>query len=141
MNDEPNSERYARDRLVDKPGIVGARWWHDSLVDQAGQMARRDAIRNILIAGGVIAGFGAMLAMCVKVASDSTEPDVSEGRQTSLAMQREYGWSFGAVGEPLVFDGVTTKLFEPNALHTLAKDLAPASRNFVPFFQATLFQS
>ena len=88
MNDPSEQQNYARDRLVDKPGIVGARWWHESLVDQAAVMARRDAIRNILIAGGVIAGFGAMLAMCVKTASSSSGPDVSEGRQTSLAMQK-----------------------------------------------------
>jgi hypothetical protein len=142
-NDPTNHQPYARDRLVDKPGIVGARWWHESLVDQAAQIARRDAIRNILIAGGVIAGFGAMLAMCVKAGSSGlgSTPDVSDARKTALEMQKEYGWSFGAVGEALVFDGVTTKPFEAGALRSLAPDLAPASKKLVPFFQATLFQS
>ena len=141
-NDSPNSQQpYARDRLVDKPGIIGARWWHAALADQDAQIARRAAIRNILIAGGVIAGFGAMLAMCAKVASDSSSPDVSDARKTSLDMQKEYGWSFGAVDEPLVFDGITTKPFQPAALHTLPVDLAPVSKTLLPFFQATLFQS
>jgi hypothetical protein len=141
MSNDPNQQPYERDRLVDKPGIIGARWWHAALADQDAQIARRTAIRNILIAGGVIAGFGAMLAMCAKVASSSSSPDVSEDRKTALAMQKEFGWSFGAVDDPLEFDGVTTKPFEPNALHTLATDLAPVSSSLTPYFQATLFQS
>jgi hypothetical protein len=149
-NDPTTGAPYRRDRGVDKPGIVGARWWHASLVDQAAQIARRDAIRNILVAGGVIAGFGAMLAMCVKATSHSSsggsgllgsDPDTSETRKTSLEMQKEYGWAFGSVGETLVFDGVTTRPFEAGALSRLAGDLAPASKSLLPFFQATLFQS
>lgn len=138
------SAPFARDRQVDKPSIIGARWWHEALVDRDAEIARRTAIRNILIAGGVIAGFGAMLAMCVKASSSgllSSAPAVSDARKTSLDMQKEYGWSFGAVGEPLVFDGVTTKPFEPGALQKLPVDLAPASKSLLPFFQATLFQS
>jgi hypothetical protein len=147
MSNEPGEAGapFARDRLVDKPSIIGARWWHEALVDRDAEIARRTAIRNILIAGGVIAGFGAMLAMCVKASSSgvlgSSDPDVSDARKTSLEMQKEYGWSFGAVGEPLVFDGVTTKPFEPGALQKLPVDLAPATRSLVPYFQATLFQS
>ncbi len=141
MSSSPNDQPFERDRLVDKPGIIGARWWHAALADQDAQIARRAAIRNILIAGGVIAGFGAMLAMCAKVSTSSSSPEVSDARKTSLDMQKEYGWSFGAVDEPLVFDGVTTKPFEPAALHSLAADLAPVTRSLVPFFQATLFQS
>lgn len=143
-NDPLHNTPYARDRQVDKPSIVGARWWHATLVDQAAQIARRDAIRNMLIVGGVIAGFGAMLAMCVRAGGAgllSSESDTETARKTSLAMQKEYGWSFGAVGEPLVFNGVTTKPFEPGALSLLASDLAPASPRLLPFFQATLFQA
>jgi hypothetical protein len=145
MSQDPSQNApYGRDRQVDKPGIVGARWWHASLVDQAAQIARRDAIRNMLIAGGVIAGFGAMLAMCVKAGGAGlldSDADTSEARKTALEMQKEYGWSFGATGEPLVFDGVTTKPFESNALVRLPIDLAPTSSSLLPFFQATLFQS
>jgi hypothetical protein len=141
MSNLPNQQPFERDRLVDKPGIIGARWWHAALADQDAQIARRAAIRNILIAGGVIAGFGAMLAMCAKVASSPSTPDVTDDRKTALDMQKEYGWSFGAVDEPLVFDGVTTKPFQPGALSSLAADLAPVSKYLVPYFQATLFQS
>jgi hypothetical protein len=144
MSNSPNPQPFERDRVVDKAGIIGARWWHAALADQDAQIARRAAIRNILIAGGVIAGFGAMLAMCAKVAtspSSPAAPDVTDGRKTSLDMQKEYGWAFGAVDEPLVFDGVSTKPFQPGALQTLSTDLAPVSKNLAPFFQATLFQS
>lgn len=141
---DPNNAPYARDRQVDKPGIVGARWWHAALADQAAQIARRDAIRNILIAGGVIAGFGAMLAMCIKAGASSgggLSDDQNESRKTALEMQKAYGWSFGAIGEALVFDGVTTKPFEPGALSSLATDLAPSQSELRPFFQTTLFDS
>jgi hypothetical protein len=144
----PNGEPYSRDRQVDKPGIAGARWWHDSLADQASQMARRDAIRNILIAGAVIAGFGAMLTMCIRAgASTPSGPngalpdDYASTRKTALEMQREYGWSFGAIGEPLVFDGVTTKPFQPGALRSLLTDLAPAQTVLRPFYQGALFDA
>ena len=146
MSNSPN-EPYSRDRQVDKPGIAGARWWHDSLADQAAQMARRDAIRNILIAGAVIAGFGAMLTMCIKsatstpVAPGQLPDDYSSIRKTSLEMQKAYGWSFGAIGEPLVFDGVTTKPFQPGALRSLATDLSPTQRTLKRYFQQTLFDS
>jgi hypothetical protein len=149
---DPSNLPFERDRLVDKPGIIGARWWHASLADQASLMVRRDAIRNILIAGGVIAGFGAMLAMCVKAGASSSSAPVTPGslplpddmtadRKTALDMQKDYGWSFGAPGEPLVFDGVTTKPFEAGALHSLATDLSPSQKSLKPFFQAALFDS
>ena len=153
MSNSPN-EPYSRDRQVDKPGIAGARWWHDSLADQAAQIARRDAIRNILIAGAVIAGFGAMLTMCIKSAATGSSgtpgtpgtpaplpDDYASIRKTSLEMQKAYGWSFGAIGEPLVFDGVTTKPFQPGALRSLATDLAPTQRSLKRYFQQTLFDS
>ncbi|HSO32390.1 MAG TPA: hypothetical protein VLT33_07740 [Labilithrix sp.] len=148
MTDSTN-EPYSRDRQVDKPGIAGARWWHDSLADQASQMARRDAIRNILIAGAVIAGFGAMLTMCIKGASAPAGPpgsqplpeDYSSVRQTSLDMQRQYGWSFGAVGEALVFDGVTTRPFQPGALRSLSTDLSPVQLKLNRYFQPALFDA
>lgn len=141
---DPNNAPYARDRHVDKPGIVGARWWHAALADQAAQESRRSAIRNILIAGGVIAGFGAMLAMCIKGAASSgggLSDEQNESRKTALEMQKAYGWSFGAIGEALVFDGVTTKPFAPGALSSLATDLSPSQSELRPYFQTTLFDS
>jgi hypothetical protein len=134
---------FERQELVDKPGIIGAKWWHATLVDEASKIVRRDAIRSILIAGGVIAGFGALLGMCIKAAKDDSaaEAAVKDDRKTTLDMQKEYGWNFGFVGEPLVFDGATSRPFDPSALPSLARDLRPSRADLVPYFQPTLFQS
>ena len=49
MSNEPSGgvKPFARDRNVDKPSIIGARWWHEALVDRDAEIARRTAIRNI----------------------------------------------------------------------------------------------
>ena len=139
---------YSRDRQIDKPGIAGARWWHDALADQDAQIARRAAIRNILIAGGVIAGFGAMLAMCIKVgagapssSSGDLPSDVTANRKTSLEMQLAYGWSFGAYTEPLVFNGITTEPFKSRALTSLVSELTPDNVATRKYAQSTLFDA
>jgi hypothetical protein len=144
MNDAP----FQRDAQVDKPGIVGARWWHAALADRDAQIARRDAIRNILIVGGVLAGFGALLALCGRAASSSSSSsipsipdDAQEQRKHSLDMQKAYGWNFGAIGESLVFDGATTAPFDRAALATLPSDLQPSRSDLLPFYVRTLFEA
>lgn len=128
---------FQRDALVDKPGIHGARWWHQALADRGTQMARRDAVRNILIATAVIAGFGTLLGFCVKSMS---EPDAKEQRLSSLEMQRDFGWNFGAVGEPLVYDGRYRLAFNPAQLLSLAAAVTPSER-YRPFHLSTLFEA
>jgi hypothetical protein len=137
---------FERNALVDKPGIVGARWWHAALADQDAQMARRTAIRNILIAGGVLAGFGALLALCGRAVSSSSSSssipdDAQEQRKTALDMQQAYGWSFGAIGESLVFDGSQSAPFDRAALSSLPMDLQPSRSDLLPFFVRTLFEA
>lgn len=138
---------FERNAVVDKPGIVGARWWHTALADRGAQIARREAIRNILVVGGVLAGFGALLALCGRAVSSSTSgssslpDDATEQRKTALDMQKEYGWSFGAVGESLVFDGSTSAPFDRAALATLATDLQPSRSELLPWYVQTLFTS
>ena len=136
-----NQSPFSRDRMVDKPGIMGARWWHQSLADQGGQVQRRDAIRSILIATAVIAGLGVGLTMCVSAASGPSKSDYRDERRTTLDMQKAHGWNFGAVGEALVFDGLTTKPFSTGALMTIQNDLSPSEAKHVPFYQPTLFSS
>ena len=95
------SERPLRqDARVDEPGIVGARWWQDSVVDPVG---RRTTILALLAVGGGLAVAG--------IAIDACEP-TKEQRLGALALQRKYGWSFGAATESLVFDGVSTEPFD-----------------------------
>ena len=54
-------------------------------------------------------------------------------------MQREYGWSFGAVGEPLTFDGRSQQRFKRGARDHVGTSLSePRLRSFS---SSTLFQS
>lgn len=128
---------FERKETVDKPGIIGARWWQESIA-----VPRRQAMTGILAVGGVIAAMAA-LGTCVVAAKSvgSSEPDVSFQPKSSLDMQKEYGWDFGATGESLVFNGQTTQSFDRAALRHIAEDLSPASSKYTPFFVPTLFQS
>src|SRR5262249_39040789 len=55
MSDEKDGP-FVRDELLDKPGLVGARWWHKGLQDEERAMSRRAALRTMLIGGGVVGG-------------------------------------------------------------------------------------
>ncbi len=136
----PPREVFTRKETVDKPGIIGARWWQESL---ATQVSRRQATTALVVLGGAMAAMAAF-GTCVAVASKSagsSDPDFAFQPRGSLDMQKEYGWNFGATGETLVFDGQSTLSFDRSALARLATDLAPASARLTPYFVPTLFQS
>ena len=143
---DDRSEPLQRDELVDKPGIVGARWWQDGL-DGADPVARRTALKALFGAAVGVAAVGGLVALLARRSSGSSasygsvdDYDTSQSR-ASLAMQREYGWNFGAAGEPLVWDGDTITPFTGAALATLVKDLSPAATEYRPFFVPTLLES
>ena len=57
-----DAEPFKREEFLDKPGIVGARWWHEGLV-HADPVGRRTALQALFVGGGLIAlgvgtGFG-----------------------------------------------------------------------------------
>lgn len=143
MND---SEPFQRDEHVDKPGIVGARWWQEGLA-QADPIARRTALKGLLIGAGIltIAGVGFGLLSSKSSAAGKTEGAADEDFRTdnhpALDMQREYGWNFGAATESLVFDGKTQTPFDKSALSSLSKDLSPAQSAFTPYFVTSLLQA
>ncbi|HVH46524.1 MAG TPA: hypothetical protein VM925_29485 [Labilithrix sp.] len=131
---------FTRQEVVDKPGIIGARWWQESI---ATQVPRRQAMTGLLALGGVLAAMAA-IGTCAAVASkssSSSEPDVSFQPRAALDMQKESGWDFGATGETLVFDGKSTQAFDRTTLARMLDDLAPADGRYAPFFVPTLFQS
>lgn len=138
MTEDASPERFQRDEKVDEAGIVGARWWQESLSDP---VPRRAAIAGILVAGGVLTGLGAILAMCGRSKASPSDDDVQVQNRTALEVQKEYGWNFGAVGEALTFDGHTEQPYDPAALDTLGEDLAPDSARLRPFYVPTLFAS
>lgn len=132
---EPKKPPFERTVVVDKPGIVGARWWQESL-SVADPVARRQAIQAILIATAAIAGLAAILTLVA-----SSDDDTKTATRDSLEMQREYGWSFGATSESLVFDGESLMPFDRAALDKMPSDLEPAQIRLRPYATPTLFQS
>lgn len=130
---------FTRQEVVDKPGIVGARWWQESL---ATQVPRRQAMVGLLALGGVLTAMAAV-GTCAAVASSSSSsgPDVTFQPKGALEMQKEFGWNFGATGETLVFDGQSTQPFDRASLARMPDELAPAEPRHAPFFVPTLFQS
>jgi hypothetical protein len=118
-----------RDALVDEPGLVGARWWQDSVFDPVG---RRSVILGLLAAG---TAFGAA-ALAVEACAPTTT-----GRRRALDLQRQYGWSFGAPGDALVFDGTTTQPFDRNRLDRMVAELGPRVSAHRSFYVPTLFEA
>ncbi len=113
QSSQPGESGFTRQEHIDKPGIIGARWWQDSI---ATQVPRRQAMTGLLALGGVLAAMAAV-GTCVAVSRSSSGTGLTGGGsdapvdfqpRAALDMQKEYGWSFGAVGEKLVFDGSST---------------------------------
>ncbi|MBX3226156.1 MAG: hypothetical protein KIT84_28715 [Labilithrix sp.] len=135
---------FTQKETIDKPGIVGARWWQESI---ATEVPRRKALKGLLALGGVL-GAMALIGTCASRAFKggslspfSSKPDFEFANKSALEMQKEFGWSFGATGDPLVFDGTSTAPFDRAALDRVDKDLAPANAAHAPWFVPTLFQS
>ncbi|MEZ0231042.1 MAG: hypothetical protein ACAI25_20675, partial [Planctomycetota bacterium] len=144
---------YQQDFRVDKPGIVGARWWHKSLVDEGAQVQRRSVLVGLGLAGGAIAAFS-VLGCCISTAALSGSTDYSGdgssgggltgtlGSQNALAMQKQFGWDFGARGVALVFDGKVEGPFVRTELATLAAVMAPMSEGpNAKYYVPTLVES
>lgn len=126
------SPGFQRDVAIDEPGIVGARWWHASLIAEDASLRRRAVLKGLAVVGGVaLLGYG--VAKAAGGSSRSTE------LRDTLAMQKQYGWDFGARGAPLVFDGTERKPFDRGALQRLASALRP--KRFAAFHVSTLLDS
>ncbi len=130
---------FQRDEYVDEPGISGARWWQTSLDRDAqpADPARRDALRNLLLGVGVIAGIAVVGAGIHDCAKDDWEAQP----RAALEMQRTFGWAFGAASESLVFDGAGTSSFDRSKLPSLGADCAPARGDLARFAVTTIFEA
>jgi hypothetical protein len=128
---------FQRTELLDKPGIVGAKWWQDRL-STVDPIARRQALMTLGIVGLTLVATGVVVAAVV---SESDAPDTTTKLFGALDMQRKYGWSFGAAGEALTFDGQSQQPFDRSALDRLVGDFAPAQARLKRFSSPTLFQS
>jgi hypothetical protein len=131
---------FERRKVVEGPAIVGAEWWQEGLASAANPVARRQALvaLGVVVGGTGLVGVAAVIAVGASVSGPSDE-DVAA--RDALETQREYGWSFGAEGEPLTFDGANTAPFDRSSLPALAAGLPPAQARLRPFYQATLFDA
>jgi hypothetical protein len=130
---------FEKDVEVNKPGIVGARWWHQSLMDEDRAVQRRHFLVSLTVAGGAIA---AMSAFGVGVFELVKKESTSLGLRNALGMQRLYGWDFGARGAPLVFDGVAEGPFLRESLSRLAWAVSPWEQGpNAKYYVATLIES
>ncbi len=138
-----DSEPFQRDEHVDKPGIIGARWWQEGLA-QVDPVARRSALKYLVGAGVGLGVVGMGIAFAASSSSTQTEhadDDFRTDNHPALDMQREYGWNFGAATESRVLNGPSPAPFSKSALTTLATDLAPAQAALTPFFVSSLLQA
>ncbi|WP_437282249.1 hypothetical protein WME90_17260 [Sorangium sp. So ce375] len=130
-------EPFERDEVLDKPGIIGARWWHKGLADAPKDASRRNAI---LVALGAVGLAG--LAGTIAVVADACSGDDTEvQRKRALDMQRTFGWSFGAAQESVTFDGESKKPFDRAALARMSADLRPADEGARAYYVPALFES
>ncbi|WP_437291153.1 hypothetical protein [Sorangium sp. So ce406] len=130
-------EPFERAEVLDKPGIVGARWWHQGLADAPKDASRRSAIMIALGAVG-LAGVAAAIAVAADGCSDD---DTEVQRKRALDMQRSFGWSFGAAQESVTFDGESKKPFDQGALARMSTDLRPVDESLRAYYVPSLFES
>lgn len=137
MSDEP-VKGFESDRAVDSDGVVGARWWNNSLIAADKSASRRGCLKTLVIGAASVAAFK---VVCVDSCSgDGYDPDAyTYANIGSLDLQRKYGWEFGAAGEALVFDGTANAPFDPAAIAALEQDLSP--RTYAALHVPTLLQS
>ena len=128
---------FLRVEHVQRPEIIGARWWQEQVASGADPVARRSALIGLTALGLLIAGAG---ASCVMLTSSSTS-DTQTTTQEALLAQKQFGWNIGAGTETLTFDGASTEPFDRAALDTLVDDLGPKSASLRPYYVPTLFQS
>jgi hypothetical protein len=128
---------FARDNEVDEPGIVGARWWNNAVVESAATQGRRVALA--VLAASVVGVVGLCTVAAVGVAS--SDDDEREEARPSVKLQQDYGWNFDVPTQTVTFDAAHTKEYVRSALVSLVDDLAPSRADLAPFYVPTLFQS
>lgn len=129
---------FARDNEVDEPGIIGARWWNNSVVESAATQGRRVALA--VLAASVVGVMGLCTLAAVGISS-SDDDDEREETRASLKLQQDFGWNFDVPTQTVVYDAAYTQEYVRTALVSLVDDLAPSRADLRPFYVPTLFQS
>jgi len=140
-----DSRPFVKKADVRKPGVRGARWWHEGMASSTRAQAdssRRGALRKlaVLAGAGVLVGTGVGLYFAVR------KPDDVETSADSLELQKREGWDVGDPDGALELPGATAMDVESSASwqsgldDSLAGSLAPTSVRLLPFQVPTLFQ-
>jgi hypothetical protein len=139
-SDDPRQPGYEfqQDVALDKPGIVGARWWHQGLLDEERKVTRRRMLVGLGVAGGAVA---AVAAAGVGLATLFKPEKTALARRGALAMQKTYGWDFGARGVALVFNGRAEGPFVRAELQKLAAVMSPSPGPHASYYVPTLVES
>jgi hypothetical protein len=133
---------FERTAFSNKPGIVGARWWQESMSIAHDPIARRQALSQLMLVGAAVTTLGVVgSVVCAAGAASGGDSDHRVEPRDSLAAQREFGWDFAARGQALTFDGQVLAAYSPPALDTMASDLVPAQALLRPYYVPSLFQS
>lgn len=138
MTDVLTDRPFSRKAFLDEQGLIGARWWQESLRLVPDPVGRRHALKALLLVGGSAAAFG----LIATLSRSDDDVDIS---MDALALQRREGWNVGqqaALRFPLSseVDAGGSKAWA-DGLATLAADMAPQQPTLAPFYVPTLFQS
>jgi hypothetical protein len=120
--------------------VVGKAWWNSSHVLSIWGDQRRKLMQ---VGVGGVAGLVGLAALPSVVGAFSDDDDTRREQRPALALQQQFGWSFGVADEAkkLTFPGGMT---DPNLaakLPLLTSDLAPKNAALTPFAVTTLFDS
>lgn len=126
------------------PTVIGKAWWSQSL-----QLSREGDVRRLLIGGAAafvglqMVGGVCAVAGAIFDGDGGSNPDVRREKRDALALQQQYGWNFGAVGESGVmpFEGGHSGVLDKASVERLAVALAPKNPALMPLYVPTLFQS
>jgi hypothetical protein len=120
---------FVRKSFVVAPSIVGAEWWNESV--QA-PVSRRYLLIGAIASTSVL---GASAYWLLK--PDPTAFD----NKSSLEMQRQFGWDFGATDQIVPSDGSPGQPFDAALLASLPDTLRPSEARHRPYYVPTLFQA
>ena len=132
MTVEGSAPPFELSDKIDNPAIVGARWWNRELKDEERRQSRRAALTALGVGVLGIAAVGAIIA-------EIDAQSFSYQSFPSLGLQRRFGWSFGAYGQSVTFDGRRVLPYDPAKLSTLREDCV--GRAYAPQQSAALFDA
>jgi hypothetical protein len=135
---------FVRRFQADCDELVAARWWNEAFTHGSilrGILTDENTRRQLLIASGIGAGIW-LLVLTARPSSSDVEDVVT---MDALQAQRRSGWSVGAAGSRLFYDGLVdgdragSTNWRAN-LPSLVSAISPTQPALLPYFVPTLFQ-